>query len=310
MIMSLNIKIRNNFKHTLYLLKYIFELIIYSIIIYSKNNYQFYNNRSFYKVDRKRYSYLKKKYYNYIQELPIYNHTFIHMNNIFWTWLQGEENAPQLYKACLNSLKRNIKNHKIILINNENINKFVKFPSYILKKYKDNKITKTHFSDLLRLELLIKYSGTWIDSSVLLTKYEEVFFNNNLFFFQSFNNKNVAGSNWFLTSEKNSPILKSTRDLLYEYYRTHDILYNYFIFHFFFKFSCERYFADFQKIPKYSNEPVHILQSKLLKKFSIKEFKQILNMASVHKLTNLNVIKDEKKLYYHYIIDFYLNNNF
>ena len=119
-------------------------------------------------------------------------------------------------------------------------------------------------------------------------------------------NKNIAGSSWFITSEKNNPILRSTRDLLYEYHRTNNNLYNYFIFHFFFKFSCEKYFYDYQNIPKYSNNPVHILQSKLLKKFSRKEYKQILNMASLHKLTNIKPKNDdEKDLYYHYILDYY-----
>ena len=30
-------------------------------------------------------------------------------------------------------------------------------------------ITKTHLSDLLRLELLIRYGGTWIDATVFCT---------------------------------------------------------------------------------------------------------------------------------------------
>jgi hypothetical protein len=40
-----------------------------------------------------------------------------------------------------------------------------------LEKYQKKIIDNTHFSDLLRLELLIKYGGTWIDASVLVTKY-------------------------------------------------------------------------------------------------------------------------------------------
>ena len=216
------------------LLKYILLIAALITIIYIKINCHYYNKNSYYKVDKIRHNYLKKIFYYYVQELPNYNHTYIHHRKIFWCWLQGEENAPKLYRACLDSLRKNIKNYEIIIITKENIKKYVKFPPYILEKYKNNQISNTHFSDLLRLELLIKYSGTWIDASVLLTKYDEVFFNGSLFFFQAFNNKNIAGSNWFITSEKNNPILKSTRDLLYEYYRTNNNLYNYFIFHFFF----------------------------------------------------------------------------
>ena len=104
------------------------------------------------------------------------------------------------------------------------MNKYIHFPFYILEKYKNHNISPTHFSDLLRLELLIKFGGTWIDASIFLSKYNEIFFNNDLFFFQSFKNKNIAGSNWFLTSEKNSPVLKTTRDLLYEFWRENEII--------------------------------------------------------------------------------------
>ena len=45
-------------------------------------------------------------------------------------------------------------------------------------------MSPTHFSDLLRLELLIKYGGTWVDASVLITKYTKDYFNKDLFFFK------------------------------------------------------------------------------------------------------------------------------
>ena len=48
-----------------------------------------------------------------------------------------------------------------------------------MEKHKNNIIDNTHFSDLLRLELLIKYGGTWIDASVLITKYDKSFFKRN-----------------------------------------------------------------------------------------------------------------------------------
>ena len=237
--------------------------------------------------------------------MPNYNHSYFHAKKIFWCWFKGEENAPELYRACFNSLKKNINDYEIILITEDNLSQYVQFPPYILKKFKANIISPTHFSDLLRLELLIKYSGTWIDASVLLTKFDDIFFKSNFFFFQSFNNKNVAGSSWFLTSEKEHPILKTTRDLLYEYWRKNDNQYNYFIFHFFFKLSCNKYYEDLKKVPEFSNEPVHILQTKLLTKFSEIEYKTILNNASIHKLTNRIPSKEEKGLFYHHILNDY-----
>ena len=197
------------------------------------------NNNSMFKVNEID---IKKKYYeNFLKDIVFYNHTHIYSDNIYWCWLQGEDNTPDLYKATLNSIKKICANHTIIIINETNMNKFIKFPSFILEKYKNGLFHKTHFSDLLRLELLIKYGGTWIDASVLVTKYNEAYFRKDLFFFKAINNTRATGSSWFITSEKESPVLKTTRDLLYEYWRKENYLCFYFLFHVFFKYSFERY---------------------------------------------------------------------
>ena len=173
----------------------------------------------------------KMKYYkNLIENIKIYNHTHIFSDNIYWCWLQGINNAPKLYKAAFNSIKRNLINHNIIIINNTNLKEYIRFPSFIIEKYENKEISKTHFSDLLRLELLIKYGGTWIDASVLITKYNKLFFKKDLFFFKEIKTSNYAGSNWFITAEKESPVLKMTRDLLYEYWRKENYICDYFLF--------------------------------------------------------------------------------
>ena len=82
-------------------------------------------------------------------------------------------------------------------------------------------------SDLLRLELLIRYGGTWIDASVLITEYDDSFFYKDLFFFKSREEYWFYGSSWFITAEKRSPILKTTLDLLYEFWKHNYSLYNF-----------------------------------------------------------------------------------
>ena len=111
------------------------------------------------------------------------------------------------------------------------MNKYVHFPSFILNKLKKKCFSITHFSDLLRLELLIKYGGTWLDSTVLVTKCNDIIFNNDLFFFQATKQINHVGSSWFITAEKGSPILRTTRDLLYEFWSKNDRLIHYYLFH-------------------------------------------------------------------------------
>ena len=221
---------------------------------------------------------------------------------IFWCWLQGLNNISIISKACLNSIFRYCKSHEIHIINEKNIHKYVRFPSFIINKYKNKCISKAHFADLLRLELLIKYGGTWVDSTVLITKYNDIFFNKDLFFFQASKSIFYAGSNWFITAEKENPILKTTRDQLYEYWSKNDKAHDYFIFHFFLKIACDKYENDYKKIPFYLNEKPHILQFQLFQPYKDNKYKYILNISSIHKLTRKRTTNITKGLFYHHIL--------
>ena len=245
----------------------------------------------------------KIKYYEkYINNIQFYKHTHIYSDNIYWCWFKGIENAPKLYQATFNSVKNivNSNNHNLIIINQTNMNHYVRFPSYILEKYEKKLITDTHFSNFLRLELLIKYGGTWIDASVLMTKYEERFFRKDLFFFNL--------SSWFITSEKGSPVLKTTRDLLYEYWRRENYLCYYFLFHESFSIAFDRYKEDYYDMPDISNRPEHYLQHYLMKKMNTKKYLKLIKKISVHKL-NIKFISKHfksKNSFLYYIIDKYL----
>ena len=259
---------------------------------------------NFMKIDKKRFIYLKTTYDYLLNDLPTYQHTHQTNKTIFWCWLQGIEKAPKLYLSNLKSLLMNCKDFNIIVINETNMLNYVKFPAYIIEKYNKKCMTPTHFSDLLRLELLIKYGGTWIDASVLITNYTKEYFNNDLFFFQQKDLYGCVGSSWFITSEKGSPILRTTRDLLYEYWRINFSLYNYFTLHLFFKMSCEIYPQDLKNVQYISNRPPHYLQSKLRNKFSQNEYNNIINNITVHKLT-IRLSHIEKNSFYNHIIEEY-----
>lgn len=88
------------------------------------------------------------------------------MRDIIWIcWWQGEEQAPALVKACLNSVRNHAGAHRVILITEENYRQYVDIPAWIEKKYKAGVISRTNYSDLLRLSLLAKYGGMWLDAT-------------------------------------------------------------------------------------------------------------------------------------------------
>ena len=251
-------------------------------------NYHWFISRHQKLYDQELASYtISQRYNSVLHALPTYKSTHIHSNKIFWCWLDGESNAPPLYLACLNALRKQCHNHEIVVISSSNIDDYVQFPAHIIQKYNKKQFSRTHFSDILRAELLSRYGGTWIDASVLMTEYNPDFFNKDLFFFQSFHQNDFShvGSSWFITAEQGSPVLQTTRDLLYEYWKENDKIYNYFLFHFFFRMAYYKYKNVLAPMPKYSNIPYLELGTELGNPFNNERYQHIVMTASLHKLT-------------------------
>ena len=234
------------------------------------------------------FSILKSKYKRFLQSYPaVLNEKHEYSDFIWWLWFQGEQNAPEICKACLHSLRKNYPEKKIIILSNENINNYVDFPDFIIEKHKQGFISDAHFSDLLRLQLLIKYGGIWVDSTVYFTNRFSYAFEIPLFVFR--NNERAdpscACSSWFISAEKNNPILVLTRNLLFDYWKRNKYLFHYFLFHFFLTIASEKYSEEWNAIPFFSNLPSHILQREMLNPFSEKRFSQIKAISDVHKLS-------------------------
>ena len=209
---------------------------------------------------------------------------------IWWCWLQGLDQAPEVVKACYRSLERLGK--KIVVITENNMMDYVSFPNWIIEGWKVGRIDRTHFSDLIRLELLTSRGGTWIDSTVFCTdanKILDVLQHTYLFCFGSVMKDSVSEcmryDNWFLHCSKPSRILNETKNMLYAYWKQEKELKHYFLFQLIFMIACERNPEERRGIPLYSNEPAHILQLEMYEQFSQQRWDQICDMTGIHKLT-------------------------
>lgn len=158
-------------------------------------------------------------------------------NDIVWfCWLQGMEEAPELIKMCYRSQQKYLKGKEIKLITYDTYQDYITLPDYVVEKHKKGYLPHALFSDLIRLELLIKYGGTWIDSTVLCTSsdYPEKVLKCDLFLFQARKDKKIVGmSNWFITSCTNNEALMILRDILYAYWKDYNCVLEYYIFHLF-----------------------------------------------------------------------------
>lgn len=166
---------------------------------------------------------------------------------IWWCWLQGYQNAPDLAKACYKSLHRYLTDVEIVCIDEKNFSDWIELPEHVVCKYKKGKIPPAMFSDMLRLQLLHTHGGVWIDSTVLLTTPPHAFkdagklipawediIKADFFVFQYRQPKQRwtgNTSNWFIAAKKGNPFTATVRDMLFAYWQKHDVVLNYYICH-------------------------------------------------------------------------------
>jgi|SaaInlStandDraft_1057018.scaffolds.fasta_scaffold02573_6 hypothetical protein len=255
-------------------------------------------------------SYLKVKYNKILNKEEGINKERKNSNLIWFCWLQGIENAPKLVQKCFRSIEK-IPGWKVVLITKDNYGNYTDLPKYISDKWSQGKISNTHFSDILRLDLLVRNGGLWIDSTVYFTgdNIPEFISNSELFLFQNlkpgFNGHTFKVSSWLIFSKSNNKILSKTRELIFEYWKSNKSLIDYFLVHHFLTLSMDKYDELANQIPKFPNSIPHILLLQIFEPFNLDDFNYITNLCPFHKLSYKRN-KDQLDLngtYYKYIVD-------
>ena len=269
--------------------------------------------------------------YKYIFDIEVNTKTVSGYENVIWTcWFQGKENAPPIIKCAMNTMSKYNSKHPIIVITEQNLNKYIELPSFIKDKYDKKIISWTHLSDYVRVCLLAKYGGVWVDASCYFTnKIPDIIWKIPFFQFKNshwfalkeipnsviwklidryYNQKNFehTRSNWFLRAKPNSAIINKMKQLLEEYWKYENTLIDYFIFHYFLTFVIKNdKFSqkEFNKIPqKYNNVYPHLLQNAFSEEFNEKILLQIKKNSFVHKLKWQEVKSSNKNDFLAYLL--------
>ncbi len=247
--------------------------------------------------------------YDYLFESATenYENTFT-IPYVWQCWLQGHENAPKIVRTCLKSIKNEHGNLKIKILDVKNIHNFITIPKHILEKYAKGYICHAHFTDYVRVALLAKYGGTWIDATVFLTdKIPQNIFEQEFFAFKFppwcdlnslpaleiiFSEKTRkldmrAFSNWFMHAKSNNRLIKLIKVFLEEYWARENAPFDYFMFHFFATYiilkdaHCGNIFKNMFEI---NSAYAHLLQQCLLQSYDANLYAQIQASSPIHKL--------------------------
>ncbi len=236
------------------------------------------------------YRYLQK--YNYVLERFEKKQvdTFGCEEKKVWIcWLQGIENAPYIVQKCVESIKKYTSDFEVVLLDRDNIKNYVLLPSYIEEKYSKGIIPHAHFTDYVRMLLLAKYGGIWVDATFFLTdKLPDYITESELFLFNKEYMTKVSAANSLVASKAQNPIVLQMCDLLSEYWKKENKLISYSIFHLFFTMVVT--YNEFnrqcwKRVPRFPSENIDILQKELFDDFSEKRFEQIKSISTIHKLS-------------------------
>ena len=236
----------------------------------------------------KSYSWLKKRFENDLKqievEFPKEQNCDVAEKQVWICWLQGMENAPQIVRDCYASVCCWMKGWKITVITADNMNEYVQFPDYIVRKWKEGIISNTHLSDLLRLELLIHYGGLWIDSTTYMTGAIPSYIADSNFFV--YRNGWMNMGSWLMFSKyTNNKMLLETQSLLYAYWKKYNYIKNYFLMHIFFRMVSDMNSELWEQVPAINHMDSHLLMQELPKHYDENRCQQIMQLTPIHKLT-------------------------
>jgi len=144
---------------------------------------------------------------------------------IFIYWAQKFINAPTVVKKCLLSWKLKNPTWEIIELDDDNLSEYINIEEEIPNIQKKN-ITKTAYSDIIRIFLLAKHGGCWCDATTFCNQSLDIWLNKNTstgFFGFELKSDRILSS-WFLYGEKHNYIIQKWKKTVVEYVNNINIL--------------------------------------------------------------------------------------
>ncbi len=259
----------------------------------------FFTNHNLYPILVEKKINKRLRRYIYGCEYKIIKRGGVIKNPIWVFWYQGYNDAPDLVKLCLKSIQANVPGN-IIFLDKDNYGDYLTMPDHILKRFKEGRITITHFSDLLRLALLDLYGGTWIDSTVFVfNKIQYPYVLSRLFMFRisKYCLENKTTANWWINAEKNNLLIHEWLQSLLRYWSKENKLIDYFLTHKMLSIIVKNnleFKQELDNMEYLESGPTHLLRDYLGKTYNKKDIQKIINASPIQKLTYKRKYKNEE----------------
>ena len=203
---------------------------------------------------------------------------------IWVLWWQGEAQMPKIVQTTYHSIRK-ASEKEVVLITKESVGDYVDIPVYISEKVESGKMSLAALSDYIRVSLLYKYGGLWIDSTVLCAKKLPMeIFDMKLFSIRNKPSgmKYVAAGKWnvqFLgTNQVHAKVFYLMKSIFEQYWKKYSVIMDYLLVDYSFQYIYEsdaECRASFDAIP-ISNSHMHELLPMMNEPFAPLKWNELL----------------------------------
>lgn len=159
---------------------------------------------------------------------------YINYNFHIWImWWQGFDNAPRIVKNNYRRLA-NLFGKRVIFLSKNNINIYTNIDKKLWEKLEIGIIDYTHWSDIVRFNVLLNNGGLWIDSTILVSQKAKEFILSQVsqsFFSISCNDyRYISGGKWiigFIGGKPHEPLFEYLNNFYKLYYENYSKMIDY-----------------------------------------------------------------------------------
>lgn len=233
---------------------------------------------------------------------------------IWVCWWQGEEQMPEIVKACYHSLLKHRNGHPVFLLSKDNYQNYVLLPTHIEALHSKGVITMTHLSDILRFALLSKYGGLWMDATLFLTGDLPAVFPYLFTLKQPCKDEcyvsDYRWSGYCIGGSVDNFLFKSVYDMWLSFWDSHDRLIDYYFLDYIIAslYNKNEPIREMIDNVPYSNPDVHYILFHMKEPYDAEAFERICRETYIHKLSWKGRMNEKTKdggcmTYYGYVIN-------
>jgi tetratricopeptide (TPR) repeat protein len=202
-------------------------------------------------------------------------------------WGQGFASAPAIVRRCHEELMRYHAAGEVVALDDRLLSEYVEIPKVVMRRTRRD---RTKFSDVLRLELLSRYGGVWLDATCfvrgrLLDRLPELLPSG----FFAFRYRRARIASWCLASEPGNQVVAMTREAQYVYWEHFRRPFDYYLLHHLFEslyYLAGEFREAYEPTPRLGVGPPSRFARIINEPYDSVRYEEVLDGCFVHKLTH------------------------